>query len=81
MEQEIYWIWLSRLPRIQVRQVKELGKVYENLEALWQEKNEKALQLQNICAILYKNTRSKSGRGDAYQSGVFDNRAGDGSGG
>ena len=42
MEQEIYWIWLSRLPRIQVRQVKELGKVYENLEALWQEKNEKA---------------------------------------
>ena len=43
MEQEIYWIWLSRLPRIQVRQVKELGKVYENLEALWQEKNEKDL--------------------------------------
>ncbi len=44
MEQEIYWIWLSHLPRIQVRQVKELGKVYESLEALWQEKNAKALQ-------------------------------------
>ena len=37
MEQEIYWIWLSSLPRIQVRQVKELGKVYESLEALWQD--------------------------------------------
>lgn len=44
MEQEIYWIWLSILPRIEVRQVKELGKVYESLENLWQEKNEKALQ-------------------------------------
>lgn len=43
MEQEVYWIWLSILPRISVRQVKELGKVYESLEALWQEKNEKAL--------------------------------------
>jgi len=44
MEQEIYWIWLSLLPRIHVQQVKELGKKYESLEALWQEKNTKALE-------------------------------------
>lgn len=49
MNEEIYWIWLSILPRICVKQVQELGKKYESLEELWNEKNAKALQ--KICGI------------------------------